>query len=233
MRDHFAAIRAKHRSRPDLAGNAGNRETSPPGARQSKAFRVSQACFPAPSARETGHLCFPQPHGRETDLGNRQVTDKEGKIGSVSRVSLVSRIGTIEAARTAPARWTAEDWRAYFAERAAVRELDGGQSRAEAERGAFEDTVDQWLACYPAEPTSDANGCVYCGERERPWNALLPIVTPNGAVWMHDQCWPDWHAHRRAQARAALVQTGLHLPEAQEAAPTADLPSSCGEVSGT
>ena len=57
--------------------------------------------------------------------------------------------------------WTAEDWRAYFEERAAVREYDGGRSRAEAERGAFEDAIDQWLACHPAEPTSDSNGCVH------------------------------------------------------------------------
>src|SRR5919206_4301917 len=90
MRDHFAAIRAKHQSQSDLVGNVGNRETSAPGARESKAFRVSQTCFPAPSAGETGMPCFPRPHRWETDLGNRQVTGGKGKIGSVSRVSLVS-----------------------------------------------------------------------------------------------------------------------------------------------
>jgi hypothetical protein len=88
------------------------------------------------------------------------------------------------------AAWKAEGWQAYFDECAAVREYDSGQSRAEAEAGAFEDTIDQWLACHPAEPTSDAKGCVHCGGPERPWDALLPISTPGGGGWMHDRCWP-------------------------------------------
>jgi hypothetical protein len=110
-------------------------------------------------------------------------------------------------------RWTAADWRAYFDERAAVREDDGSQSRTEAERGAFEDTVEQWLACHPAEPTSDTKGCVHCGGPERPWNALLPFATKGDGVWMHDQCWPDCYRGRRVHAREALLQAGLCVPE--------------------
>ena len=69
MHDHFAAIRAKRQSRPELAGNAGKGETGTPGARQSTASGVSQGCSPAPSAREAGHLGFPRPHARETSPG--------------------------------------------------------------------------------------------------------------------------------------------------------------------
>ena len=34
-------------------------------------------------------------------------------------------------------RWSAEDWRAFFDERAGIAEFDGGLSRTEAEAGAF------------------------------------------------------------------------------------------------
>ncbi len=37
--------------------------------------------------------------------------------------------------------WDAADWHAYFQERAAIREYDGGLARIEAERLAFEDIV--------------------------------------------------------------------------------------------
>jgi hypothetical protein len=133
--------------------------------------------------------------------------------------SLVASLRSIKGELTAALRphaaaeWSAEDWQAYFDERAAVREYDGGQSRAEAEAGALEDTIERWLACHPAELTSASNGCVYCGRPEQPWNALLPIFTPGGGVWMHDQCWPAWYRSRRVHAREALLQAGLCVPE--------------------
>jgi hypothetical protein len=41
--------------------------------------------------------------------------------------------------------WDAADWQAYFEERAAIRECDGGFSRDEAERLALQDTIKHWL----------------------------------------------------------------------------------------
>jgi hypothetical protein len=112
--------------------------------------------------------------------------------------------------------WTAEDWRAYFEERAAVREYDGGLTRAEAERLALEDTVDLWLACHPAAPTSDQAGCAHCGRRERDGDALLPILARDGHTWVHDGCWAAWHQRRRKQARAALEGMGLTAHQGSE-----------------
>ena len=133
--------------------------------------------------------------------------------------------------------WTAEDWRVYFEERAAVRECDGGLGRAAAERLALEDTVDLWLACHPAAPTSDRAGCAHCGRRERDGDALLPILARGGHTWVHDHCWPAWYEHRRAQARDALAQMGVIAPEMRRRAhgpgSASDLPSHFGKNGST
>ena len=39
------------------------------------------------------------------------------------------------------ATWDAEDWRAFYEERAAILEYDGGKSRAAAERMALAETI--------------------------------------------------------------------------------------------
>ena len=46
--------------------------------------------------------------------------------------------------------WSAEDWQAYFDERAGIFEFDGGLPRAEAEARAFECCVVEWLNRNPA-----------------------------------------------------------------------------------
>jgi hypothetical protein len=43
----------------------------------------------------------------------------------------------------------ADGWRDYFEERAAIREHDGGMSRADAEAGALADCVARWRALNP------------------------------------------------------------------------------------
>ncbi len=40
--------------------------------------------------------------------------------------------------------WTPEDWQAFFDERSAIAEHDGGLSRADAEQRAFESTPRRW-----------------------------------------------------------------------------------------
>lgn len=41
--------------------------------------------------------------------------------------------------------WTAEDWQAFFDERAGIAEFDGGQSREQAEATAFECCVVEFI----------------------------------------------------------------------------------------
>ena len=79
--------------------------------------------------------------------------------------------------------WSAEDWQAYFDERAGVAEFAGGLSRAEAEAHALDG----------------------CGEVEQPHDPLQPFgLKQTGCVWLHLSCWPAWHANRSADAVAAL-----------------------------
>jgi TubC N-terminal docking domain len=106
--------------------------------------------------------------------------------------------------------WAAADWRAYFHERAAVREHDGGLSRPEAECLAFEDAVSHWLCLHSAAATDPRHGCVYCGRSDQDGNILLPVLAPGGHVWVHDRCGEPWHATRRREAATALHSLGVY-----------------------
>jgi hypothetical protein len=44
----------------------------------------------------------------------------------------------------------------------AVYEIDGGLLQYEAERLAFRDTVQQWLALHPAPAREASRGCAHC-----------------------------------------------------------------------
>jgi hypothetical protein len=107
--------------------------------------------------------------------------------------------------------WDAADWQVYLNQRAAVREHDDRLSRAEAERLAFEDAVTHWLCLHPAHATDPRRGCVQCGEGDQAGNTLLPVLAPDGHVWVHDQCWEAWSASRRQDARKVLRHLGLEL----------------------
>jgi hypothetical protein len=107
--------------------------------------------------------------------------------------------------------WAQADWQAYFDERAAIREYDGGLSRSEAERLAFDDAVAHWLSAHPA-PVSAPDACVHCGGGDRTFDELLPVLTSGGNVWVHNKCWKNWYAVRRQKAVAALQGIGLGQP---------------------
>jgi hypothetical protein len=53
--------------------------------------------------------------------------------------------------------WTAEDWRAFYYERAGIFEFDGGLSRTTAEAQTFEACIIEWLKRNPA--ASQAGRC--------------------------------------------------------------------------
>jgi hypothetical protein len=68
--------------------------------------------------------------------------------------------------------WLAEDWRAFFDERAGIVEFDGGLPRAEAEAHALACFVVEWLNRNPAH--SPSGRCLGCGDREHAHDPLLP-----------------------------------------------------------
>jgi len=104
-------------------------------------------------------------------------------------------------------RWTAEDWQAFFDERAGISEVDGGQSKADAEALAFECCVVAWLNRHP-EP-SDPGRCAWCGTPDRDEHVVVPFGTEsNGHTWLHRECWTHWHEDQRERARVALGPWG-------------------------
>ncbi len=91
------------------------------------------------------------------------------------------------------------DWRDYFEERAAIREHDGGLSRADAEVGALADCIARWRALNPL-PVSGDDACVHCG-KARP---DTPVLSGGGHAWLHRACWAPMNAQREAHAREAV-----------------------------
>ena len=78
----------------------------------------------------------------------------------------------------------AEDWRAFFHERASIAEFDGGLPRTEAEGRAFECCVIEWLNRNPAP--SAAGQCGRCGRAETRDAVVLPFGTEPGThAWLH------------------------------------------------
>ncbi len=105
-------------------------------------------------------------------------------------------------------RWTAEDWRAFFNERARIAEFDRGQTRADAEALALESCVVEWLNRYPER--SDPGRCAWCQKPDRDGHAIVPFGTEtHGHTWLHPECWNDWHENRRRRAQQALAHHGI------------------------
>jgi hypothetical protein len=99
--------------------------------------------------------------------------------------------------------WGPDDWRAFFDERAAIAEFDGGLPRVEAEVRAFDCCVAEWLLRNPIHSSPDR--CLECGKPAKADDPLLAIgVVGAGEAWLHRDCAPAWHSARRAAAVTAL-----------------------------
>jgi hypothetical protein len=104
--------------------------------------------------------------------------------------------------------WLREDWHAFFDERAAIYEFDGGLPRDEAEARAFDCCLVEWLNRKPAQ--SRPGRCLNRGGGERSSDPLLPFGTDTrGHAWVHRACWPTWRRTREAEAMAALASMGI------------------------
>jgi hypothetical protein len=124
-----------------------------------------------------------------------------------------------KAAKPAKAEWTANDWLAFYSERASIAEHYAGLSRPQAEARAFECCIAEWLS-QTALDTSPEDDCVWCGAPDRPYRMVVPFGSASaGHAWLHPECWPAWHRHRREQAISALVVLGITPPKAGTAEP--------------
>ncbi len=110
--------------------------------------------------------------------------------------------------------WDRDDWRAYFEERSAIREYDGGISSIAAQLLAYGDTVQHWLRLNP--PSVDAwQICVHCGQPEGPAGALLSLLSGGRHVSVHERCWEPWSRYQEARAEEALRRCGIDLTNGQ------------------
>ena len=107
------------------------------------------------------------------------------------------------------AEWDAADWRAYFDERAGVREHLGEMSRHEAERLAFDDCAVHWLVQHPPPSTDDSVGCVHCHQPLGPDG--VPVLAGGAHTWLHSACHAPWLAERRRHATEALQAIGIEV----------------------
>jgi hypothetical protein len=101
--------------------------------------------------------------------------------------------------------WSTKDWQAFFDERAAIVEHDGGFPRLDAEMSAFEDCVDHRLALHP--PIAGEYGyCLRCGTPVSDQEKASVVVTCVGGTTgrLHASCASDWKNLRRWNARTAL-----------------------------
>ena len=114
------------------------------------------------------------------------------------------KAGIVRLLRSGDDEWSAEDWQAFFDERAGIAEHDGGLSRGEAEALAFDHCVMEWLMRHPVR--SNPSACLRCGRAEDERAFVLPFGTEaSGHAWLHSDCWPAWHAARKTEAVAALT----------------------------
>jgi hypothetical protein len=82
---------------------------------------------------------------------------------------------------------------------AAIVEADS----REIEETILEARIVRWLNDHPA--ASLAGRCAWCNRQETADAILLPYGTEAGThTWLHSECWPTWHAARRADALAAV-----------------------------
>lgn len=100
--------------------------------------------------------------------------------------------------------WTRDDWVAFWEERAGIREFESGVARKEAEAGAVEDCIAQWLAVTPLS-VHDRGNCISCGEPAQPIEAL-PIIIAGETGLLHPACAIAFSAQRRMEAQSSLGQ---------------------------
>ena len=122
----------------------------------------------------------------------------------------LNKAGVIRMLRPGADGWSAEEWHAFFDERAGIVEFDGALSRWQAEECSFASCVVEWLNRNPV--SSGPGRCLGCADSDRAHDPLLPYgIETSGLAWLHRRCWPTWHEGRKADALTALAAMGIEL----------------------
>jgi hypothetical protein len=145
--------------------------------------------------------------GIELELEGDDLVWEADERPTAAILDLLSRhkAGIMRLLRPAGDGWSAEDWQAFFDERAAIVEHDGGFPRLDAEMSAFEDCVDHRLALHPPI-AGEYRYCLRCGTPVSDQDKAGVVVTCVGGTIgrLHDVCAPTWKNLRRWEARTAL-----------------------------
>lgn len=131
-------------------------------------------------------------------------------------IDLLSRYKADVIAMLRPAGdvWSAEDLLAFYEERAAIAEFDGGQSREQAEAHAFDCCITEWLNRHLL--SSDSDCCAWCHQPDTAQHAVVPFNANDlQHTWLHPECWQSWHEERRSQAQTSLLRMGLGRAKSQ------------------
>ena len=123
-----------------------------------------------------------------------------GYIGFAATERTPANVKRSHVAELASPQGAQFDWRAYFEERAAIREHDGGMSRADADAGALADCVARWREINPLPPSGN-EACVHCG-KARP---DTPVLARGGHALLHRECWSEMNAAREEVGRVAVL----------------------------
>jgi hypothetical protein len=110
-------------------------------------------------------------------------------------------------AKPISATWTAEDWRVYYLERAAIREYDGGLTRAEADRRAWRETANRWWHEHGSR--SAPNICCGCG---KPVSGADAIPLPHDQRVHNADCMSQFGRRWLNEAAEALAKFGIPTP---------------------
>ena len=111
--------------------------------------------------------------------------------------------------------WHAEDWQAFFDERASVLEFDAGLPRPEAEVHAVAECVEEWIHRHLPSPAPDE--CLHCEGHEPDDTTVVHFAVRGSTAWLHAGCWPVWRAAREAEAREALAKFGIISQQREDA----------------
>jgi hypothetical protein len=120
---------------------------------------------------------------------------------------LLARTHAAKTRTREPDSWSADDWLAYFHERAGIREFDAGPPRLEAARLAMADCVEHWQRRNSPAPHGPENGCWQCGHAGTDAGGADPLTSRccrGGVFWIHPRCWADYDASADAAAHVAL-----------------------------
>lgn len=152
----------------------------------------------------------------KTPVRRTDITDKSPSVSNVSpsdrdipaKTGLTTPLGQVAASKLPPANLDADDWRDFFDEHAAILEHDGGLSREQAERLAYESCVVGVMNATPSNYRQ--NSCSACGTHLKPQQGL-PLA--DRAIVCDGKCHDDHRRQQRERAEQQLAEWGIRFDD--------------------